>query len=432
MSQLDARTVPADPTSTERLAAAGLDYRVVDWSDEAAAAAFVRADTRGFLGPEPTTEQLDAMRETWDARRNIGVYEPDAGGAALPVATLNSWVTPMTVPGGEVPMWAISSVTVSATHRRRGIARSLLEGELRAAAAAGVPIAGLTVSEATIYARYGFAPAIPVAALKISASRAGWTGSAAPGRVEYLEREALAEKLGEVHERSRGQRTGQIPGWESRWLRMAGLGPEHKDGKAVRGVAYRDAEGVVRGVAAYSLSERSEGFRFEMSIAHLAAETDDALRALWVFLLQHDLVEEIRVDLRPVDDPVLWLVADQRAVEVRVHDHGWLRILDVPEALGARTYRAPLDLVLAVTDPLGFAQGRWRLRIDDSGRAAVSATDAAADVTLSAVELAAFYAGGVRATQLSAAGRVQAAPEALASLDDAFRTADAPLLGIWY
>ena len=56
---------------------------------------------------------------------------------------MNSWVTPMTVQGGaHVPMWAISAVTVAATHRRRGIARNLLEGELRAAAQPGLPSPG--------------------------------------------------------------------------------------------------------------------------------------------------------------------------------------------------------------------------------------------------------------------------------------------------
>ncbi|MFP3813618.1 GNAT family N-acetyltransferase, partial [Bacillus sp. SIMBA_005] len=85
-----------------------------------------------------------------------------APASAFPVATTNAWVTPLTIPGGgELDMWAISMVTVAATHRRRGIARSLLEGELRAAVSAGVPMAGLTVSEATIYGRYGFGSAIP-------------------------------------------------------------------------------------------------------------------------------------------------------------------------------------------------------------------------------------------------------------------------------
>ena len=72
-------------------------------------------------------------------------------------------------------MWAISMVTVAATHRRRGIARGLLEGELRAAASAGVPMAGLTVTEATIYGRYGFGPAVPVSRTASMATRIWFT-----------------------------------------------------------------------------------------------------------------------------------------------------------------------------------------------------------------------------------------------------------------
>src|SRR5690606_91943 len=300
--------------------------RVVDMSDDADGEAFLRADARGFLDAEPTPEALAQMRESIAGRRNVGVFEPDAPGGAWPVATVNSWVTPLTVPGGEVPMWAISSVTVSGTHRRRGIARNLLEGELRAAASAGVPIAGLTASEATIYGRYGFAPAVPVARVTIDTRRAGWNHVEAAGRVEYVDKETLAAELAAVHERSRSGRSGQIPGWAGRWRRAAGLAEGDTAAASVRGVRHVDADGAVTGAMAYTLSEVPGAFRSALDIRHLAAETPEALRALWRFAVQHDLVDRVSVDLRPVDDPITWLVADQRAVEVRVHDHGWLRI----------------------------------------------------------------------------------------------------------
>ncbi|UJP11424.1 sterol carrier protein domain-containing protein [Microbacterium sp. KUDC0406] len=200
----------------------------------------------------------------------------------------------------------------------------------------------------------------------------------------------------------------------------------------MRGVRYLDADGGTRGVLAYALREQSGTFRFTLTVNHLVAETDEALRALWGFAIHHDLVTTIEGDLRPVDDPILHLVADQRAVQFTVHDHGWLRVLDVPAALAARTYRAPLEVVLRIEDALGFADGTWRLLIDASGEATVEATDAAADVTLGVVELSAIYAGGVRATQLAAAGRVHGDPGGIAAIDDAFRTAEAPTLGIWY
>ncbi|MFK0241085.1 GNAT family N-acetyltransferase [Microbacterium sp. NPDC090281] len=434
MTFIDARDVPADTTSTERLAAAGLDYRVVDLSDDASAAAFERAVDRGFLATEPNDEMLAQVRKTFAARRNIGVFEPDAPAAALPVATIDGWVTPLTLPGGaEIGMWAISVVTVSATHRRRGIARALLEGELRAAASAGVPVAGLTVSEATIYGRYGFGSAIPVARFTVDTRRAGWSGPTPAGRLEYVDRETLAADLGTVHERSRRRASGQIPGWQGRWEGYAGIAPT-PDRDQARGVRYLDEDGVLRGVMAYTVGEAGGTFRFRMDVRLLAAETADARAALWRFALQHDLVDEVVADLRPLDDPLPWLVHDARGVKQEVHDHGWLRILDLPTALTARRYSAPIDTVLRVEDALGFANGDWRLRVDESGTATVeeAAEGSAVDITLDVSTLSVLYAGGVRAASLHGAGRIAADPEAVEAFDRTLVAFPVPSLDIWY
>ncbi|GAB3600899.1 GNAT family N-acetyltransferase [Microbacterium tumbae] len=429
----DARTIPVDPASAELLADRQLTYRMIDTASDADTEAFLRADARGFLDADPADEVVAADRAGLADRRNIGVFEAGPPLGTWPIATVNSWVTPLTVPGGELDMWAISSVTVSGTHRRRGIARALLEGELRAAATAGVPIAGLTVSEATIYGRYGFASALPVARVSVDTRIAGWTGGAPAGRVEYIDRERLRETLSAVHEVERTQRTGQIAGWDGRWSRVAGLAPGHPAPASIRGVRYLDAEGKVRGVMAYKLVEVPGAFRSELQIQHLGAVTPEALRALWGFALQHDLVVRVTADQRPVDDPITWLVADQRAVEFTVHDHGWLRIIDVAASLGGRTYRAPLDLVLQVEDPLGLAAGSWRLSVDRDGAAtATSASGEDADAALDISTLSALFAGGVSAARLRAAGRLQAAPAVTEALDDAFRTAEAPVLGLWY
>jgi len=432
MSFLDARDVPADTTSTERLAASGLEYRVVDLSDEASAAPFVRAVDRGFLGADPSDELRTQAGKTFSARRNIGVYEQNAPAGAMPVATTNGWVTPLTVPGGEIDMWAISVVTVAATHRRRGIARALLEGELRAAASAGVPVAGLTVTEATIYGRYGFGSAIPVARLTVDTRRAGWAGANPPGRLKYVDRETLAADLGAVHERTRSAAAGRIPGWRGRWEGYAGVAPTADRDKA-RGVRYLDEDGVLRGVLAYTVGDAGGTFRFRMDVRLLAAETPDALTALWRFALQHDLVDEVMADLRPLDDPLPWLVADARGVKQEVHDHGWLRILDLPAALTARRYSAPLDTVLRVEDSLGFTNGDWRLRIDGSGAATVEAAPGEdPDITLDVSALSAISAGGVRAASLHGAGRITAEPAAVEALDRALVAFPVPSLDIWY
>ncbi|GAA2854504.1 GNAT family N-acetyltransferase [Microbacterium arabinogalactanolyticum] len=436
MNSVDARTVPADPESARRLREQGFDYRVVDIADYGSAVAFAQAAERGFLGGAPSDAEIERMRETWAERRNVGVYEVDAVASALPVGTVNSWVASMSLPGGDarsaIPMWAISMVTVAATHRRRGIARGLLEGELRAAASAGVPMAGLTVTEATIYGRYGFGPAVPVSRIAVDARTSGWRAPQAPGRLEYVGLDELARELGELHERARFARAGQIAGWRGRWLGQAGLGAGSKKDASARGVHYRDVDGVVRGAIAYTLKELPGSFRNSMTIRQLVAETDEALSALWGFAVNHDLVDRIEADLRPVDDPVVRLVANPHAVDVAVRDHGWLRILDAPAALRARRYAASVETVIRVEDGYGFAEGTWRLSVDAAGAAEVEATDAAPDVVLDVATLSSAYAGGVPLTQLAAAGRVQGDAAAVAALGRALHADPAPTLSIWY
>ena len=150
----DYRSIAPDEASRARLEERGLLYGLVDTSDAASFDQWLQADVRAFHGGTLTDEQLGWWREGLAYRRTTGVWDDD-----LLVATTNAWPTAQTVPGGRtVESWAISSVGVAPTHRRRGVARALLEGELRTAAALGVPVAMLTVSEATLYGRYGFAP----------------------------------------------------------------------------------------------------------------------------------------------------------------------------------------------------------------------------------------------------------------------------------
>lgn len=432
MSTVDARTVPLDPTSRERLAAGGLDYRIVSGEGDPFAG-FMRAVDRGFLEAEPSDAQIDGARMSLGERgaRLVGVYD-EATGGQTPVSTIDSWVTPTTVPGGELDMWAISVVTVAGTHRRRGIARAMLEGELRAAAGAGLAMAGLTVTEATIYGRYGFGPAVPVVELTVDAAKAGWRAYQPQARLQYVERPRLAEALGEVHERVRTRRAGNIPGWSGRWRGFAGTSPGAKDGDKIRGVIAVDAEGATVGAMAYSLKENGADYtRHTFAISHLVADTPDAYAALWRFAVQHDLVATVTAGLQPLDAALPWLVADERAVSQRVMDHGWLRILDVARALEGRAYSADVSAVIRTHDPLDIAAGTWRVEIV-SGRASVTATDEEPDVEIGIAELSSVYLGAVPLTGLGEAGRATGDAEVLTALDRALRTDRAPHLSIVY
>lgn len=438
MSSIDARRVPLDPTSLDRLAERGLEYAVVE-PTEGRFASVVRAVPRGFVEPEPSQSAISVEREVASERRHriVAVFDEDAPDG-LPVGTAVSWVTPLSVPGGELDMWAISDVTVAGTHRRRGIARAMVEGELRAAAGAGLAMAGLTVSEGSIYGRYGFGAAVPAAHLEIDTVRAGWAGYQPEADVRYVDRDVLATALGEVSERARTERSGGIPGWRTRWRQFAGVAPGVTDADRVRGVIARDADGQTMGAMAYRVTDSDDFADHTLAISHLVAATPDAYAALWRFALQHDLVRTVTARFQTVDGALRWLVADQRGIRQNESDNGWLRILDVPAALEARTYAGEgtalagtAGATLRVHDPLGIAEGTWRVEVE-AGSVRVTPTELDPDVELGVAELSAAYLGGASLVSLADAGRVTGRQRALAAMDAVLHTARAPHLSFVY
>ncbi|MFJ4037703.1 GNAT family N-acetyltransferase [Microbacterium sp. NPDC090007] len=434
MASLDALTLPLDDISTADLAATGLEYARVD-ADGPGFRPFQRAVARGFLGGESTDDEAENARLSLRDRRLTGVFDRSALEPDVPVGTIDSWVAPMTTsPGRRLDLWSISAVTVAPTHRRRGIARAMLGGELRTAAAAGYAVAGLTVTEATIYGRWGFSPATWASDVVIDTRRAGWAGPTAPGRLDFVPRADLAERIAAVHERIRVQRPGSVPGWDGRWRGLAGAAPGDKEAEKVRAVVYRDTAGAERGILVYTLTEAESFTAHELNVRALFADGGEAAAALWRFAIEHDLVAQVKAWLQPPVPPVQWMVADRRAVTATLTDHQWLRILDVEGAFSARRYSAPLDVMLRVSDPLGFAEGDWHMRVDDDGEARVERADdsSAAVVSCAVNALGSLLLGGVRASELAEAGMLDGPADVVAAIDRSFAPAMTPLLDIWY
>lgn len=428
-------TAPPDPRAVEALAARGCELRVLPGDDTPAFTAWRRAMARGFLEPQPSDDE-DAARERAAYRRLTGVYDPTAPVPQEPVATFASWVGELTVPGGTaIPACAISAVTVAPTHRRRGMLRALMEGELRLAAGQGLPIAALTVSESTIYGRFGFAPAVAAATWTLDLTRVAWTGPVPDGRVDFITRERWVQLAASLHERARLRDAGELRMPRGHMDRFAGTHPGAKDAGGRRAVQYADAAGEVRGVAVYSTAQNDDDFANSTAHLHYLVALDrDAYAALWRFLVELDLIGQLKAGELSVDEPLLWMIGDQRAARVTVTDHEYVRILDVPAALGARRYGAPGRLLLEVDDPLGHAAGRWLLEVGEDGAGAVSEASggAGADTTvrLGVTDLSAAYLGGVSLATLADAGRVDADdPELAARL---FGWPRAPRLSYWY
>jgi predicted acetyltransferase len=426
--------LPVDETSRARLAEQHLTLRTVDTTDAADFAAWSDAVTRGFLGPVDPAERTEARRAHVRDDRLTGVYDPTTAAPAEPVATTHCWPAELTLPGGRaVTSWAISGVTVSQTHRRRGIARQLLEAELRTADALGLPIAMLTVSESTIYARFGFSPAAFARDLRIATRRVRWTGPATTtGRIHHVTPEQLRDTGHAVVERVRATRAGEVsyPADSTFWLRQIGLGIGDENAKNLRLVRFDDADGVPQGFAVYQLVEDEDDFSDHTLKLHwLVAATPDAYAALWRYVLEMDLVSTVTAHLRPVDEPLRWLIDDFRAVHVDEVDHLWVRVLDTPAALAARTYRSAGRLVVRVTDDLGLADGTFAIEVGDAGAATVLPTDDEPDATVTVNALGSLLLGGVSARTLQAAGSLSGDVE---RVDTLFRASVEPFLSTWF
>ncbi len=390
----DYRTTPIDETSRARLEERGLRLALLDPSDAPAFERWLEVVNRGFYGGAQTEEELRWMGGM-AYRRTTGVWDDTAPEPDIPVGSANSWPAQLTVPGGSLPAWAISAVTVSPTHRRRGIARGMLEAELRTAAALDIPVAMLTVSESTLYGRYGFAPAAFASDLTIDTRRASWSGSVPDGRVDFITPLEWREEITGLHNRVRLTSPGDIEVFPLRWDQFSGSKSDDRDAaKRTRAVQYTDEAGQVRGLALFRVGGGDDDFtKHHVSVAYLCTETDDAYAALWRFLLELDLVTELRAHLRRVDEPVRWMVRDQRAIKQTVWEHQYVRILDVAAALTARHYERDGTLHLTIADDLGFATGRWT--VDVAGGHATVTPGGSGVTHVTVQELSAAYLGNV-------------------------------------
>lgn len=426
MSQLD-------ETSRTALAADGLTYRQVNSADLAEYTAWFQAESRGFLSSRPSDEMIAGRHTLIGNDRLIGVYDDTLLNAQSPVATTICWQADLTVPGDHsIPAWAISGVTVAPTHRRRGIARALIGAELRDAAAMGLPVAMLTVSESTIYGRFGFAPAAFARDVTIDTKRARWTGPSAPGRIQFVSADQLRTDGAAIIERVRLGRPGEISYSPTGhlWLRQLGLSAGDENAKNLRFIRYDDADGAPQGFAIYQVVENhDDDSENTLKVLALVSASSEAYGGLWRFVIEHDLISTVTAHLRPVDEPLRWLINDFRAVKVNEFDHLYLRVLDVPATLEARTYGCADRIVLTVTDPDGFCDGTWSLSTRADGTAHVEPSTESADATLTVNALASLYLGGVPARQLVATGALSGNAD---RLDGLFCTPVEPYLSIWF
>src|SRR5260370_40294577 len=75
-----------------------------------------------------------------------------------------------------------------------------------------------------------------------------------------------------------------------------------------------------------------------LRLGMLIAATAEAYASLWRHVLDVDLMARVSAEMRPVDEPLRFLLADSRQPKTRIEDGLWLRLVDVAAALAGRRY----------------------------------------------------------------------------------------------
>jgi predicted acetyltransferase len=370
-----------------------------------------------YFGHQNQLEDAERFGKWIEVERMHAAFEGDRviGGAG-------AFTFRMSVPGGAlIPAAGITVVGVLPSHRRRGVLTMLMREQLEDCRARGDFAAYLWASEATIYGRFGYGLASRMGGISLAKDRARFAVPfEARGTVRIVDLAEAARTFPALYEQLVAQRPGMFvrttEWWETRKLFDD---PARRQG-GPKNLVLLELDGKPAGYAIYNVKQDwvsglSKGV---VNIVEVVAPTPEASRELWRWLFDFDWTSEFNADLLPLDHELFMLVAEPRRMQFKINDGLWVRLIDVGQALSARTYNDG-EIVLDVVDAfMPENAGRWRVTSSGAQR-----TDDAADLQLDITGLGSVYLGGFTFASLVRGSRAQELTAGAALRADAlFRT----------
>ncbi|MDE0042237.1 MAG: GNAT family N-acetyltransferase [Candidatus Poribacteria bacterium] len=343
------------------------------------------------------SKELPKTRGNFEFDRALGVIDKGEF-----VAATHAYSLEMQVPGNVLPMAGVSHVCVQASHRRRGIMTAMTKRQFQDFHDRGEPIAGLGASESIIYGRFGYG---------IATHRENWTIAkehtafnppiVSKGQTRFVDTCEMRNIFPEVYERTGEDRPGWVPRPGYVWDFIASDYDFKRHGCSANYYVVYEEDGNVDGYVNY----RTIGDA--VRVIGLMATSRHAYASLWQFCFGIDLKSVIDAPNRPVDDPLMWMLADPRRLQRSTEDAKWLRLVDAPVALSSRRYSQRGSLVIELRDTFcPWNEGRYELEGGPDG-AECRGSSKSPDLALSASELGATYLGGVKFSTLASAGRIE-------------------------
>jgi predicted acetyltransferase len=382
------------------LARRDLVYLTPDRVDE-----FLAAVMRGFHS-DYVADQWKPMHKVIEPERTFG-FQVDGRW----ISTCGAYTRTLTVPGGSVPVAAVTLVTVQPSYRRRGLLTEMMKHQLLDVHDRGTePVALLWASEAAIYGRYGYGQATPQLHLTGKTKTTAFLPGVdlGDGSVGEVERDQAISIIKRIHQSLLPDRPGALNRDDNWWnVRWHDPESERQGASAYRFALHYDRRGRPDGYVAFRVKTNWDADSGgEVIINELDALAGPARAALWRFILDLDLVRRFSVHHGPVDEPLRYLVHDLRSVKAELNDGTYARLVDVARALEARRYLTDLDVIIEVQDSLlTHNNGSIRLEAGPEG-AAVTASRRRSDLIMNVRELSAIYLGGTPLAALARAGLV--------------------------
>ncbi|MEX1172589.1 MAG: GNAT family N-acetyltransferase [Chloroflexota bacterium] len=372
--------------------------------------------------------EFESERAMFEPARLVNAFDGDER-----IGSAGAFSLRLTVPGGEVAASGITAVGVRPDHRRRGVMRRMLDWVIQDARDRDEPVAVLWASEAAIYQRFGFGSGTLSSHFEVDRSRIVFRGPAVSRdgiRLRLVGPEEAFRLFLPIYESVRTSVPGSLSRPVVRWKNQLLPDAEWmRHGNGPKYLAVLEVDGQPRGYAIYRIKSDWEprGPKSSLLVSELFGLDPEAEQVLWEWIFAMDLVSTVRGWRQPFPNPLQQWVVEPRRLGLTIGDGLWLRLLDVPAALEARTYAGEGTVVLEVHDPM-FAgnAGRWEVAVR-GGRASVTRTEAEADLALDVAALASTYLGAVRFGDLHRAGSVRVSnPDALQTADVLFTPFRAP------
>ncbi|WP_411343900.1 enhanced intracellular survival protein Eis [Paenibacillus sp. WLX1005] len=310
---------------------------------------------------DASAEREEELRKTFKPERVWGAFEGEELQAQLTLLPMQTYIN-----GQVFEMGGIAGVSTWPEHRRQGLVDQLLRHTLQWMKEAGQTVSFLHPFYFPFYRKYGWELyieykkySIPTALLPKKVQTEGQI------RRGIQDQEVLASVYAQYASRYNGTLVRDANRWEVAVLKPEGL----------KTAVYYDEHEAARGYVLYTVKER------ELNIRELVYLDEQARRALWTYIANHDsMVDQVKLQA-PADDALPYLLHDPR-IEQQIVPYFMARIVSVKDFVEQYPFEKGIveNIRIDVEDSIcEWNQGIWDVLINEDGHAQVVRHDGLPD-----------------------------------------------------